>query len=691
MATNDPTDLKIGVGLDTSKLPTQAAEAERTIRSAVTKTTTALREQGEVARQTAGSLNTAAEAGKRSQDAVGGLGGKLSAGTKAVGGFSRSLEAANTALGAVSRAMGVLGLATSVIALLKSVYDHFKAVTGEALNAGQKIREVWSAQRNEAERTRLADAPQKALNELIKGNERLLELKREQADFDAQERARAERAAGNWDGAAKAKLDGMLARKEITEAQHIDRTRAIEDAAIARRRQGELAGLRSGVSNAEQASANSQEELAKTKRNLEELLATGMRYGLVNQGGVETGQLERALAEYEKWNQAWEKASSWNSVTDDKSKAAILANRRPAEIFIRAAASALGVNETKDGERRPMKDIAAEVRDTWKSRRQSSRDAITTATEKAGKNDRALREARRELAGKEREYASEDAKLAETRRQQDATLAYTTSQSAKKARKEATRAAEEDAHADAREKAQEEAEAARERASRAREDFDYTWEQERGLASEGQGKAFDAISRLLSRAGKDGAVLSLLRAALSGQATELTREEGKRYGADLRLAKNGGFSAEQLKGLLGVIDLRQNALKAEFDAGQAQDRLKVLQEEEKRRTRAKRDAEVKKLQTEAEKNERRAKEAADRVPTHSATSKTDASGLQGVGKALEGQRDAAQETTAAMGEFNALASDAVAAIGSNRAAINKLAADSRGLRTQLINFTRLDV
>lgn len=352
---SDDADVKIGISLDTSKLPEQVKRAEEEIKGAVEGTTEAIEAQGDAAEETAGKIETAAQKAKQLQQADAGRmkqatsqaaasGKKLvadtaknvqsmgkavagsmqgmaqganktltqvAAGAQATGGqIQTAMAGASAATGGLTTALGVakgamdlltkgfaiLGLFNQVVSSIKLVMDWWKELQKEVISAGQKVANQWRLAREEAENTARMRAPHESLKEQIELNDRLLEQLRERNAFEAQmAQMKAERA-GNRRGVQRAILDGQLARGEISGREHLEAVRRLEDAEREESQAGRMQELTHARDEAQAALDKQAEEHRTASRNLREGVQGAIRAGILNEGGVERREHWEKLA-----------------------------------------------------------------------------------------------------------------------------------------------------------------------------------------------------------------------------------------------------------------------------------------------------------------------------------------------------------------------------------------------------------
>lgn len=358
---NEEPDVKIGISLDTSKLPEQVQRAEEEIKVAVEGTTEAIDAQGDAAEETAGKIETAAQKATQLQQADAGRmkqatsqaaasGKKLvaeternvqsmgkavagsvqgisqgvnkamqqaAAGAQAAGGqIQTAMAGASAATGGLTTALGVargamdlltkgfaiLGLFNQVVSSIKLVMDWWKELQKEVISAGQKVANQWKLAREEAANTARMRAPHESLKEQIALNDRLLEQMRERNAFEAEmAQMKAERE-GNRRGVQRAILDGQLARGEISGREHLDAVRRLEDAEREESQAGRMQELVNARDEAQSRYEAQAEEHRTASRNLREGVQGAMRAGILNEGGEERREHWEELAT--KWADA---------------------------------------------------------------------------------------------------------------------------------------------------------------------------------------------------------------------------------------------------------------------------------------------------------------------------------------------------------------------------------------------------
>lgn len=352
---NEEPDVKIGISLDTSKLPEQVKRAEEEIKGAVEGTTEAIEAQGDAAEETAGKIETAAQKAKQLQQADAGRmkqatsqaaaeGKKLvaeteknvqsmgkavagsvqgmsqgvnkamqqaAAGAQATGGqIQTAMAGASAATGGLTTALGVakgamdlltkgfaiIGLFNQVVATIKMVMEWWQELQKETITAGQKVANQWKLAREEAENTARMRAPHESLEEQIRLNDELLAKMRERNAFDAEmAQMKAERE-GNRRGVQRAILDGQLARGEISSREHLEAVRRLEDAEREEAQGKRMKELTNARDEAQVKYDDQVEEHRTASRNLREGVQGAIRAGILNEGGVERREHWEELA-----------------------------------------------------------------------------------------------------------------------------------------------------------------------------------------------------------------------------------------------------------------------------------------------------------------------------------------------------------------------------------------------------------
>jgi len=348
-------DVKIGISLDTSKLPEQVKRAEEEIKGAVEGTTEAIEAQGAAAEATAEQLEAASskaaalqrseaagmkqlvgesarahrqlanetregmrQLGKQVSASMKGAAGEITAAMKqtaaasvatgkqmsagmkgasaAAGGLTTALGVAKGAMDVLSRGFAIIGLFNQVVATVKMVMDWWKELQKETISAGQKVANQWKLAREEAENTARMRAPHESLQEQIRLNDELLAKMRERNSFDAEmAQMKAERV-GNRRGVQRAILDGQLARGEISGREHLEAVRRLEDAEREEAQAGRMQELTNARDEAQTKYEAQAEEHRTASRNLREGVQGAIRAGILNEGGVERREHWEKLA-----------------------------------------------------------------------------------------------------------------------------------------------------------------------------------------------------------------------------------------------------------------------------------------------------------------------------------------------------------------------------------------------------------
>ena len=757
MAADDDSHLKIGISLDTSKLPADARRAERTIKAAVESTTSAVEQQGKAAEATGQAHTEAAQAataaqqqtaqavdvttaavekqqtatqqtasatadginkttsaasgsiqqvGKAGTKAVGELGSSISQGTEAVGGFTKALNIANGVMGVLTKGFAVIGLINQVAASIQLIVQWWEKANAAAVTAGQKFMAAWKAQRQEAELLRQQNAGLEALQAQEAAHDRILAKMRAEHTFAASMRAMEARREGNLDEAEKATLDGMLARGEITEAEHIDRTRAIDDAARDRRQADELAPKMEALTEASTALANQQKELSAAVALRDNLLTVGKATALLNDDGSLNA---------EAWGNTWTETDALiqrhggDSGRFSMLYGAEIAARDQAAAKIKAAAEALHISlkKTENGETitRSMPELAKAVQETFDSQLKEKQTEVNRQQTETDNAAQQVSQAQSTVDALQAAHQAENAKVAEEYRQQDLTLAYTAHAAAVKAATDATNA-EADAARDAERAALDaRAAATAQQADAARSAYSNAWQMEQERATPEQSGGINAIGRLLARAEREPQVIDQLLAALSGSELIMTGDEARRYGSDLASAKSAGLTPDQQAGITAVVEQLRRVLAAETTSRAAASDVTQHQNTRAEAERQAMQAEVERLQTEAEAARARAAEAAARIQytTGSAAAGSGSplpqayamppvdDALRQAGDIVQQHNDFATRTTNAMAQFNATSAAALSALSSQQASITRLTAENAALRQQISNLARANV
>ncbi|MBR2126965.1 MAG: hypothetical protein IJ943_09565 [Akkermansia sp.] len=389
-------DVKIGISLDTSKLPEQVKRAEEEIKGAVEGTTEAIEAQGDAAEETAEKIETAAQKAKQLQQADAGrmkqatsqaaasgkklvadtaknvqsmgkavagsmqgmaqganktltqvaagaqaTGGQIKAAmagaSAATGGLTTALGVAKGAMDLLTKGFAILGLFNQVVSSIKLVMDWWKELQKEVISAGQKVANQWKLAREEAANTARMRAPHESLKEQIELNDRLLAQMRERNSFEAQMAQMKAESEGNRRGVQRAILDGQLARGEISSREHLEGYRRLEDAEREEAQAGRMQGLVNARDEAQAAYDAQVAEHRTASRNLREGVQGAMRAGILNQGGVERREHWEELAT--RWADANEAVANgpatsiWNNAHENAQ-----ANREYARVVRERAA-----------------------------------------------------------------------------------------------------------------------------------------------------------------------------------------------------------------------------------------------------------------------------------------------------------------------------------------------------------------
>ena len=373
-------DVKIGISLDTSKLPEQVKRAEEEVKEAVEGTTEAIAAQGAAAEATAEQLEAASskaaalqrieaagmkqmvgesaraqkqlanetregmrQLGQQISASMKGAAGEITAAMKqtaaasvatgkqvsagmqgasaATGGLTTALGVAKGAMDLLTKGFAIIGLFNQVVSSIKLVMDWWQELQKETITAGQKVANQWRLAREEAANTARMRAPHESLQEQIALNDRLLEQMRERNAFEAEmSQMQAERA-GNRRGVQRAILDGQLARGEISSREHSEGYRKLEDEEREEAQAGRMQGLVNARDEAQAAYDAQVAEHRTASRNLREGVQGAIRAGILNQGGVERREHWEELAT--KWADANEAVANgpatsiWNNAHEN--------------------------------------------------------------------------------------------------------------------------------------------------------------------------------------------------------------------------------------------------------------------------------------------------------------------------------------------------------------------------------------
>ncbi len=612
MADNDSTDLRIGVSLDTSKLPQQTAEAESKVRSAVERTTAAVSAQGTAAEKTGRAHKAAADTAARAQRELGTQSGTaantltqgMAGGTAAVGGLTKALTVANGVMGVLTRAFGIIGLFNQVVASIQLVMDWWRKMNMVAESAGQKFVAAWRAQREEARLLAAQQAPLNAINAQIAAQETLLERLRETAALQAQQREVEARIAGNEDAVRVAQLDGALARGRISEDAHRRGIREVEDGARTRRQEGEMKTAVDALTLAQKQlnDAKSTHDTAVSK--LADFASLSKEHKLLDAEGNATKRMEEA-------GRMWADAVQLLETLDGHQFESVFAPRqqerkRQAEEYILGAANALDVPTTKNGATKTMTDLAKDVMAEWKAQREKLLAAERDAGKQIAPGYAAVQRSEKTVDNIRRQHESENNLVTEKRWQDDHTRVEEARIAAEKAARTAAEAEAKLQRQQQREDAQQAVTDSNEREARLREDLATKLQHLTEAATEPQQAAMKALGSLLKRAEKEPLALSYLAAALFGGGYRTDTDAYKRYGQDVDAVAKGGLKTSQTQEAMGLIRLMMQVLRADARGKAAEGQVRQLTEQERAEAAATRAANVAVVREEASKQGMRA-------------------------------------------------------------------------------------
>ncbi len=613
MADNDSTDLRIGVSLDTSKLPQQTAEAESKVRSAVERTTASVSAQGTAAEKTGRAHKAAADTAARAQRELGTQSGTaantltqgMAGGTAAVGGLTKALTVANGVMGVFTRAFGIIGLFNQVVASIQLVMDWWRKMNTVAESAGQKFVAAWRAQREEARMLAAQQAPLNAINAQIAAQETLLERLRETAALQAQQREVEARIAGNEDAVRVAQLDGALARGRISEDAHRRGIREVEDGARTRRQEGEMKTALDALTLAQKQLNNAKSTHDTAVSKLADFTSLSKEHKLLDAESNATNRMEEAGRAWADAVQTLEQLSGtrWYSTFAPRQQE----RKRQAEEYILGAANALHVPTTDDkGATKDMKDLAKAVQAAWEQQRADLLAAERDAEKQIAPGYAAVQRSEKAVDNIRRQHESENNLVTEKRWQDDHTRVEEARIAAEKAARTAAEAEARLQRQQEREDAQQAVTDSNEREARLREDLATKLQHLTEAATEPQQAAMKALGSLLKRAEKEPLALSYLAAALSGGGYRTDTDAYKRYGHDVDAVAKGGLKTSQTQEAMGLIRLMMQVLRADARGKAAEGQVRQLTEQERAEAAATRAANVAALREEASKQGMRA-------------------------------------------------------------------------------------
>lgn len=419
---SDDADVKIGISLDTRKLPEQVKRAEKEVKEAVEGTTEAIAAQGAAAEATAEQLEAASskaaalqrieaagmkqmvgesaraqkqlanetregmrELGKQVSASMKGAAGEITAAMKqaaaasaatgkqvsagmqgaaaATGGLTTALGVAKGAMDLLTKGFAIIGLFNQVVSSIKLVMDWWQELQKETISAGQKVANQWKLAREEAENTARMRAPHESLQEQIELNDRLLEQMRERNAFESEmAQMKAERE-GNRRGVQRAILDGQLARGEISSRAHLEGYRKLEDAEREESQGMRMQDLTKERDEARLKFANAAAEHNEAQRNLDVLDGKAFVYRL--------GDREHWESLAAKWADANEVVTSYDgpsifnsgheNVLERRAYEKALKERAALREKILEGAEALGVNPQMEEDGKLVERDFAEV------------------------------------------------------------------------------------------------------------------------------------------------------------------------------------------------------------------------------------------------------------------------------------------------------------------------------------------
>ena len=467
---SDDADVKIGISLDTRKLPEQVKRAEKEVKEAVEGTTEAIAAQGAAAEATAEQLEAASskaaalqrieaagmkqmvgesaraqkQLANETREGMRQLGQQISASMKgaageittamkqtaaaslatgkqvstnmkaaagATGGLTKALGVAKGAMDVLTRGFAIIGLFNQVVSSIKLVMDWWQELQKETISAGQKVANQWRLAREEAANTARMRAPHESLQEQIALNDRLLAQMRERNAFEAEmAQMKAERE-GNRRGVQRAILDGQLARGEISSREHLEGYRKLEEAEREEAQGMRMQELTKARDEAQRKFANAAAEHNAAQRNLDVLDGKSFVYRL--------GDREHWESLAAKWADANEVVTSYDgpsifnsgheNVLERRAYEKALKERATLREKILEGAQAMGVNPQKEEEGKLVDRDFAEV----------AAEVMQTYQEEFEKMVNAEKTQRDALAKARSEVQQAEIRVAELERTQD--------------------------------------------------------------------------------------------------------------------------------------------------------------------------------------------------------------------------------------------------------------------------------
>lgn len=368
--------------------------------------------------------------------------------------------------GVLSNLFVGFGTLASIISLAISAWQMFKNSASEAAEsakaAAKKASDAWKnakdAVLNYRREAYLKDKPTvdlRALDESIARHERILQLMRDEASFAAKMREMEARAKGNERAAEQAKLDGALARGEMTDREHKLQTRRLEDQEREERQKGTLAPLQAEAETAKEAFAAAREDGEQAlalfedfRRSLEKFVFPGNNKRFVGEDGKTDPVAFLNLIDYVH-NQ---RASAQEDVKKMRTQIGVDTRWAKAHEHITTAlmplvrkAQELGIDVTmdgrgylqKDGKELELADFLKQLQPALEQAYTDRKKKVDDAIAKQGNAARAKKKADETLKAAQEVVVTENQTVAAKREQEDKTEAHRKREEAKKKEEEA--------------------------------------------------------------------------------------------------------------------------------------------------------------------------------------------------------------------------------------------------------------
>lgn len=486
---------------------------------------------------------------------------------------------------AISGLFGFAGTLAQIISGVSAAWQMFRENADKAAEAAKeaakKTIEAWNdavkALKDYRDSAKLKDKSNediRLLDEKIARHQKLLQVMRDNAAWAAKIREMEARSAMNDRAVEQAKLDGALARGEITERQHTLQVRRLEDAERKERQDGRLTPLKNNFSTAEQESQAAQEELRDARKTYEnfmsdvqELLLGGTR--VMSEDGKVNAEAFARLPQQVKLIR--ERAARNIRAVDENPGSSSNKERnrqRQTKMMIDdlvqvqqplvelAQKMGIDLRMTKAGDLYMGNDpkttadptkVLTEIQEQLEKGYSDRRTRLDNATSRRDKAADAHQKARQELEKTQKEVDSENAVVSTKRVQEDITAAWRKDKEAEEKRKESEkkRAEAEKAAArrkveDKRTKANDDESEHKERATHARETASLHLNRGIDRAKHPDVKAgWEALQRLLQVAQTEPDIMKTLLAFANGGALKMSGAAwttGRRH--DMELVRN---------------------------------------------------------------------------------------------------------------------------------------------------------